>query len=310
MPNGAPKWPSAWVWAERRNPSQTLQSKGATVKIVSFRTADGTSFGVLSDRGVVDAGRRLQLPDLRAALTAGALGKVATLVAEQPDHALVDLQLLPPVPNPDKVFCVGLNYATHLKETGRENPPYPMLFPRYPESQVGHLQPMLRPPESEMFDFEGELAVVIGRRGRRVDPAKALDHVAGYACYNDGTLRDWQRHTSQFLPGKNFAGSGSFGPWLVTADEIPDPSRLILETRLNGQVMQHAPVSDLIFDVSALIAYISTFLTLEPGDVISTGTTGGVGAFRKPPVWMRAGDTIEIEISGIGVLSNPIVDEA
>jgi 2-keto-4-pentenoate hydratase/2-oxohepta-3-ene-1,7-dioic acid hydratase in catechol pathway len=279
------------------------------MKIVSFRRGGAESFGVVTSSGIVDAGARLDIPDLRSALEAGALPRVAELASEGPDHPLEAIEFLPVIPNPGKIFCIGINYATHLKETGRDPPAHPVIFSRFAASQLGHGRPMLRPPESEQLDFEGELAVVIGKAGRRVDRAEALAHVAGYACYNDGSIRDWQRHTSQFAPGKNFEGTGGFGPWLVTADEIPDPSRLTLETRLNGQVMQQAPVSDLIFDVPALIAYISTFITLRPGDVIVTGTTGGVGAFRDPPVWMRAGDEVEVEISGIGVLRNPIVDE-
>ena len=185
-----------------------------------------------------------------------------------------------------------------------------MIFARYPDSQVGHGQPMLRPRESVQLDFEGELAVVIGKVARRVPAARALDYVAGYSCYNDGSIRDWQRHTSQFTPGKTFPGTGGFGPWLVTTDEIPDPAKLTYETRLNGQVMQKAPLSDLVFDVPALVAYCSIFTTLNPGDVIVTGTTGGVGAFRKPPLWMKPGDVVEVEISGIGTLRNTIADEA
>jgi 2-keto-4-pentenoate hydratase/2-oxohepta-3-ene-1,7-dioic acid hydratase in catechol pathway len=280
------------------------------MKLVSFRTDGGASFGVVSGDGIVDAGARLQLGDLRSALAAGALGRVAAMASETLDFAFAEVELLPVIPNPDKILCIGINYATHVRETGREIPSHPMIFARFAASQVGQGQPLLRPPESEQFDFEGELAVVIGKAGRRIDRAAALGHVAGYACYNDGSIRDWQRHTSQFLPGKSFEHSGSFGPWLVTADEIPDPSRLTLETRLNGQVVQQAPISDLIFDVPALIVYISTFITLLPGDVIVTGTTSGVGAFRKPPLWMRDGDTVEVEISGIGVLRNPIADEA
>ncbi len=280
------------------------------MKLVSFRVGGKSSYGVVTDGGVIDAGRRLgaAFPDLKSAL-AGGLEKLRALAGAAPDHALEAVELLPVIPNPDKIFCIGVNYMTHLKETGRPTPTHPMIFVRFADSLVGHGRPMLRPPESIQYDFEGELAVVMGSGGRRIPRERALEHVAGYACINEGTLRDWQRHTAQFLPGKSFEQSGAFGPWMVTADEIADPSTLTLTTRLNGEVMQHAEVSDLIFDVPALIAYISTFTTLRPGDVISTGTTGGVGAYREPPVWMKAGDTAEVEISGIGTLRNPIVDE-
>ena len=184
-----------------------------------------------------------------------------------------------------------------------------MIFTRFADSQVAHLQPIIRPKASHKLDFEGELAVVIGKTARHVKAADALEYVAGYACYNDGSVRDWQKHTIQFVPGKNFPCTGGFGPWLVTCDEIGDPQDLELTTRLNGQVMQHTRTSDMIFDVRHLIEYCSTFTELAPGDVIVSGTTGGVGAFREPPVWMKPGDTVEVEISGIGILRNSIADE-
>jgi 2-keto-4-pentenoate hydratase/2-oxohepta-3-ene-1,7-dioic acid hydratase in catechol pathway len=181
-----------------------------------------------------------------------------------------------------------------------------VLFVRFGDSIVGHERPILKPRESEQLDYEGELAVVIGRRARRVGRDRALDYVAGYSCFNDGSVRDYQRHSQQFTPGKNFHASGSFGPWLVTTDEIADPRKLTLTTRLNGAVMQHESVGELCFDVPQLIEYCSTWAQLEPGDVIVTGTPGGVGAGRKPPVWMKPGDTVEVEITGIGTLRNPV----
>jgi 2-keto-4-pentenoate hydratase/2-oxohepta-3-ene-1,7-dioic acid hydratase in catechol pathway len=270
------------------------------MRLASFRAGGAASYGIVTAGGVVDAGRRLSptVPDLKSAL-AVAMDALRRLAEAPVDHRLDAVEWLPVVPNPDKLICIGINYMTHVKETGRPIPDYPMVFTRFANSQVGHGQPILRPPESEKFDYEGELAVVIGTAGRRIPRERALAHVAGYACYNDGSIRDWQRHSVQYTPGKNFEASGAFGPWMVTADEIPDPAALTLTTRLNGQVMQHAPVSDLIFDVPALIAYLSTFTTLVPGDVIVTGTTGGVGAFREPPVWMKPGDTVEIDISGV-----------
>jgi 2-keto-4-pentenoate hydratase/2-oxohepta-3-ene-1,7-dioic acid hydratase in catechol pathway len=215
----------------------------------------------------------------------------------------------PVIPNPRRIICVGINFMAHIREMGREPPEYPWLFVRWPDSQVGHRQPLVKPFASGKYDFEGELAVIIGKPARHVRAADALDYVAGYSCFMDGSVRDWQNHGTQFTPGKNFKASGSFGPWLVTSDEIPDPSVLNLETRLNGQLMQQAPLSDLRFDVPTLIEYCSTFAELQPGDVISTGTPGGVGFARKPPVWLQPGDTIEVEIDGIGVLQNPIVAE-
>jgi 2-keto-4-pentenoate hydratase/2-oxohepta-3-ene-1,7-dioic acid hydratase in catechol pathway len=279
------------------------------MKLVSYRAGGAASYGVVTEDGVIDAGRRLgrEFPDLRSALAAP--DRLAALADAAPDHRLDAVTLLPVIPNPDKIICVGVNYKTHLKETGREQPAHPMLFARFANSQVGHGEPMLRPPESERFDFEGELAVIIGKPGRRIQAARAFEHVAGYACYNDGSIRDWQRHTVQFTPGKNFRATGAFGPWIVTADALPDPAAQTLTTRLNGAVMQQAPISDLVFDIPALIAYCSVFTDLAAGDVIVTGTTGGVGAFRDPPVWMKPGDTVEVEITGIGVLSNPIADD-
>lgn len=279
------------------------------MRVTSFEKNGRKSWGVVTDAGLHDLGSAKggRWPSLRAALAEGALAEAA-----QQDCPLIpidEVTFLPVIPKPPKILCIGINYATHIAETGRATPEYPMVFARFGASQVGHGQPMMRPRESEKFDFEGELAVIIGQGGRRIAAADALGHVAGYAYYNDGSLRDWQRHTSQFTAGKNFPATDAFGPWMVTADEIPDPAALTLETRLNGQIMQQAPISDLVFDVPALIAYCSGFTLLEPGDVIITGTTGGVGAFRTPPLWMKPGDTLEVEISGIGTLSNKVEDE-
>ncbi len=281
------------------------------MKIASFKTGATASYGIVTDDGIIDAGRRLAAyPTLRALLTAGALGELKKLQGEKADHTLSSVQLLPTVPDPDKIFCIGVNYATHLAESGHPTPPHPMIVTRFANSQVGAGQPMIRPLESERFDYEGEMAVVIGKRGRRISRETALSHVAGYSCYNDGSIRDWQRHTSQFTPGKNFAGTGAFGPWMVTTDELPDISAQTIATRLNGVEVQRAPISDLVFDVATLIAYCSTFSELVPGDVIVTGTTGGVGAYRTPPLWMKGGDVVEVEVSGIGILRNSVIDEA
>ncbi|MGY3696262.1 2-keto-4-pentenoate hydratase/2-oxohepta-3-ene-1,7-dioic acid hydratase in catechol pathway [Bradyrhizobium sp. USDA 3240] len=281
------------------------------MKIASFKAANTASYGIVTDAGLIDASKRLKAqPTLKALLTTGSLDELKKLQGERPDYALKDVELLPTVPDPDKIFCIGVNYATHLAESGHPTPPYPMIFTRFANSQVGAGQPMIRPLESERFDYEGEMAVIIGKAGRRISREAALGHVAGYACYNDGSIRDWQRHTSQFAPGKNFVGTGGFGPWMVTTDELPDITKQHIATRLNGVEVQAAPISDLVFDAATLIAYCSTFTELVPGDVIVTGTTGGVGAYRTPPLWMKDGDVVEVEISGIGVLRNPVKDEA
>jgi 2-keto-4-pentenoate hydratase/2-oxohepta-3-ene-1,7-dioic acid hydratase in catechol pathway len=248
---------------------------------------------------------------LREALAAGALRELERLASAQPDFAFGDVMLAPPIPDAAaKLLCVGINYVPHIKEMGRERPERPVLFVRFGDSIVGHERPLLKPRESEQFDYEGELAVVIGKRARRVSKDRALDYVAGFSCFNDGSVRDFQRHSQQFTPGKNFHASGSFGPWLVTADEVPDVRDLTLTTRLNGAVMQQESVGELCFDVPQLIEYCSTWAQLEPGDVIVTGTPGGVGAGRKPPVWMKPGDTVEVEITGIGTLRNTVIADA
>lgn len=277
------------------------------MRLVSFSNCGRASYGVVTEDGVRDIGTTLaeQAPTLKAALGSG-------IDLDAVDGALVamdDLALLPVIPDPEKILCVGINYATHIAETGRDTPKFPMLFPRYADTLIADGAAMVLPPESETFDFEGELAVIIGTTARRIELADAMDYVAGYACFNDGTIREWQRHTSQFMPGKNFPGTGGLGPWMVTSDDIPDPATLLLQTRLNGEIMQEAKVSDLVFGVAELVAYCSAFTTLNPGDIIATGTPGGVGAFRDPKVWMKAGDQVEVEIDGIGILSNPVIAE-
>lgn len=276
------------------------------MKLLSFRRPDGTpSWGVAKDEGVVDLGHLA--PSLRYAIWARA--SLAEQAAQRPAYKLADIRFLPPIPDPDKILCVGLNYLTHIKEGGREQPKKPIIFTRTPSSQVGHGQPIVRPNASVTLDYEGELAVVIGTRCRHVARADAPGVVAGYACYNEGSVREFQRHASQFTPGKNFWHSGAFGPWIVTPDEAGDITRQHLMTRLNGQEVQHATIDDLCFDIPALIEYCSTFTQLLPGDVIVTGTTGGVGAYRQPPLWMKPGDTVEVEVTGVGVLRNPVEAE-
>jgi 2-keto-4-pentenoate hydratase/2-oxohepta-3-ene-1,7-dioic acid hydratase in catechol pathway len=274
-------------------------------------TIDGrTSYGI-AEAGQVreaDAAFRARHGSLRAVLAANETAALAgSVCAPVP---LADVTLLPPVPDAEKILCVGQNYLAHIREMGNEPGDYPAIFTRYPSSLRGHGAPLVRPAASVKYDFEGELAVVIGRAGRAIPEAEALDHVAGYACFMDGSIRDFQRHTSQFWPGKNFAATGAMGPWIVTPDEAGAPGDLDLRTLLNGEEVQSSPVSDLACDLPRIIAYLSTVAELVPGDVIATGTPGGVGAARKPPLWLKAGDRIEVEISGIGTLSNPVEDEA
>jgi 2-keto-4-pentenoate hydratase/2-oxohepta-3-ene-1,7-dioic acid hydratase in catechol pathway len=277
------------------------------MKLLSFlRPSDHLeTWGIAVDGGVIDVGNGTST--LRQALADPAA--IRDAAARKPDFQLADITYLPTITDPQKIICIGVNYKTHLAETGREQPKFPMIFARWPDAQVGHQVPMIRPNVSDTFDYEGELAVIIGKHCRHVKAADWESVVAGYACFNDGTIREWQRHTIQFHPGKNFYKSGSFGPWMVTPDEMGDPRTKTLRTRLNGEVLQDCVVDDLVFDIPSLIEYCSAFTPLNPGDVIATGTTGGVGAFHKPPKWMKPGDTIEIDIAGIGILSNPIAQE-
>lgn len=220
---------------------------------------------------------------------------------------LDEIEFLPVVPDPAAIWCAALTYLSHIREGGdRPIPDYPLFFLRVANSQLGHEQPMLVPTVSAELDYEGELAVVIGRAGRDIPIEKALEHIAGYACYNDGSVRDWQRHTTQITMGKNFDATGAFGPWLVTPDEFGDPGTHRIVTRLNDQVMQDTGVDELLFPIEYLIHYVSTVSTLEVGDVIVTGTSGGVGVRRDPQVFMKPGDVVEVEIDGIGILRNPI----
>lgn len=282
------------------------------MKIASFTHHGQDSYGVVQGNQIIDLGSmKVALgADLKEVIARNRLVELGESdLSELPRLDIADITFLPVIGNPGKILCIGINYATHVRETGRDMPTYPMIFTRFADSQTAHEQAILRPTASPKLDFEGELAVVIGKTARHVKQAEALDFVAGYSCYNDGSVRDWQKHTIQFVPGKNFPQTGGFGPWLVTADEIQNPQDLELTTRLNGQVMQHTSTSDMIFDVCKLIEYCSTFTELAPGDVIVSGTTGGVGAFREPPVWMQPGDIVEVEISSIGILRNTIADE-
>ena len=278
------------------------------MRLLSF-VADGKEcFGAVSGDGVVTLNDKIGQPDLRSALAAGAMAAVRQAAqTAKPDHKLGDIKFLPLVPKPNKILCAGVNYRAHAAEVGRELPKQPSMFIRFADTLVGHGGEMIRPAVSDNFDFEGELALVIGKAGRHIEAKHALDHVAGYSCFVDGSVRDYQKFS--VTSGKNFPGTGPLGPWLVTTDEIADPSRLTLTTRLNGQQVQHATTDQLIYSIPQIIAFCSDFTALSPGDVIATGTPEGVGHSRKPPLWMKAGDALEVEISGIGTLRARMFDE-
>lgn len=281
------------------------------MRLVSFQIRGVPRYGAVEGNGVVDLCQRLgsEFPTLREFIAGNARSRAETFLERgRADYALEELTFLPVIPEPAKVICVGVNYHDHRLESGRPEIAHPTLFVRWPSSLVGHNQPICRPRESERFDFEGEIAIVIGKAGRRISRDRALDHIAGFSCFQDGSVRDFQQHSSQFTAGKNFQHSGAFGPCLVTRDEIADPRAIAIKTRLNGIEMQSASSADLIFGFEALINYCSTLTELLPGDVIATGTPGGVGAARNPPVFMRPGDTVEVEVSGVGLLRNPVAE--
>lgn len=280
------------------------------MKLASFMAGERQSYGVFSGGELCEASDvvRSRYPTLRAAIASDALKAVAEGDAAT-TFDVNSVEFLPPIPNPDKIICVGVNYRPHIEEMGRDIPDHPVVFVRFPGSQTGHGQALIRPRESEQYDFEGELAIVIGKPARHVRRDNALDYVAGYSCFMDGSVRDWQRHTPQFTAGKNFRHSGSMGPYIATRDEVPDLAALTLTTRVNGDVMQRGSLAELVFDIPALIQYCSTFTELLPGDVIATGTPGGVGAARTPPVWLKPGDRVEVEIPGVALLSNFVADE-
>ncbi len=283
------------------------------MKLATARRSDGTViWGPVVDATISDVSARWASPSDVVAAAVDAGGRDAILEAADSWIALDDVGLLPPIPSPARIICVGVNYADHAAESGRaaEPPAHPVLFTRFASSLVGHGQPIERPAVSDQFDWEGELAVVIGRTAHAIGRDAALEHVVGYSCFMDGTLRDWQRHTSQFTPGKNFDRSGAWGPWIVTADEIPDPSTLTLTTRVDGEIVQHASTSLMIHDVEAIVSYCSMFTTLQPGDVIATGTPAGVGFARTPQRWLAPGSEVRVEISAIGTLVNRVVDTA
>jgi 2-keto-4-pentenoate hydratase/2-oxohepta-3-ene-1,7-dioic acid hydratase in catechol pathway len=278
------------------------------MKLLSFAAGGKELFGAVSGDGVVTLNDKVGQPNLRAALGAGAMAAMHKAARDaKPDYRLADIKFLPVIPNPNKILCAGVNYRSHAAEVGRELPKQPSMFVRFTDTLIGHGGEMIRPNVSDNFDFEGELTVVIGKAGRHIKSENALDHVAGYTCFVDGSVRDYQKFS--VTSGKNFPGTGPLGPWLVTTDEIPDPGKLTLMTRLNGKEVQRSATNLLIYSIPQIIAFCSDFTALSPGDIIATGTPEGVGHSRKPPLWMKPGDVLEVEITGIGTLRTRIVDE-
>ncbi|MFJ2690181.1 fumarylacetoacetate hydrolase family protein [Pseudomonas sp. NPDC087336] len=283
------------------------------MKLASYLVDGRERFGLVRADGIVDLSSRLpDMANLKALLERGLAFLDNLTLPDEVNYTLDQVSLLPVITNPGAIFCMGMNTHSHCAEvaafSGHEHlPPKPYIFTRTARSHVGHATAMEKPNNSPLYDFEGEIAIIIGKLGRHIGEADALSHIAGYACYNDGSLRDYQCHSPMFTAGKNFPKSGAFGPWMVTTDEINDPTALTLTTRLNGNVVQEMPYADLIYNFPQIISYISEFTELQPGDVIVTGSAAGVGLFRKPQLWMQEGDVCEVEVSGVGVLRNPII---
>ncbi|MCD0501999.1 fumarylacetoacetate hydrolase family protein [Bordetella petrii] len=287
------------------------------MKLISFLAGGHARFGVVTEHGVVDMTDRLGggVSSLRAVLGSdSALAHMRELAGTvAPDLDIASLALLAPIPDPGKIICVGVNYGKRNEEyrDGTAAPAYPSVFPRFPASFVAHGQPLLRPRESAQLDYEGEIAIVIGKGGRRIAEDQAESHIAGLTCLNEGTVRDWVRHGKfNVTQGKNFDASGAVGPWLVTADEFDGYDNLTVTTRVNGEVRQHDSTANLMFSFRYLIHYISTWTALQPGDIISTGTPVGAGVRFDPPRFLQPGDRVEVEVSGVGVLANSVADEA
>jgi len=276
-----------------------------------FASLAAGGYGLVTDGEIRPVPRPLlvRYPTLRCAIAADMLDEVAQAAAAVPAVPVDTVELAATIPDAGRILCIGMNYREHIREMGREPPAYPALFVRYPDSLVGHGQALLRPQASRQYDYEGELAIVMGKAARRVSREASLDYVAGYTGLMDGSVRDYQRHTSQFTAGKNFPRTGAMGPWLVTADELPQPSALTLQTRVAGEILQQGELADLCIDIPDIIVYLSQILELQPGDVIATGTPSGVGFARDPQRWLVPGDTVEVDISGIGVLRNTVTDE-
>ena len=281
------------------------------MKFVSFLQKSQAKFGISDGKNITDlTGKINGANTLKELISNKGIEEAKQYAKKNPgDISLDKIEYLPVIPNPGKIICVGLNYSEHVKETGRTVEQNPVIFFRVPESQTAHKQVIQRPKVSESLDYECEMAVIMDEAGKHIDPKDALKHIIGYSCYNECTVREWQQHTRQFGMGKNFEKTGSFGPHMILAENIPDYTKLTIQTRLNGKVMQDAKLSQLIFDIPSLISYISKAIPWRAGDVLVTGTPGGVGFKRKPPIFMKDGDKVEVEISEIGVLSNIIKDE-
>lgn len=280
------------------------------MRLASFMIDDDPKYGIVTDDGVIDLTRYVgdRYPDLKAVIADAAIERVAAYSDSKPHYDSSEVTWLPVIPNPGKIVCIGVNYEDHRAETANTEVSYPAMFLRTTDSQTGHDTAIVRPFESHTIDYEAEIAVIVGKEGRRIGRRQAWDHIVGYSCYNDGSVREFQRHTTQYTAGKNFPSTGAFGPWMVTADEIPPDAVLTLSCHLNGELMQKATSDQMIFGIPAIIEYVSTVTRLEPGDVIATGTPGGVGARRTPQVWMKPGDRVAVSIDRVGVLENTITD--
>ena len=281
------------------------------MKFVSFLQNNQAKFGISDGKNITDLTGKINGSNtLKELISDKAIQKAKEYAKKNPGNISIEkIEYLPVIPNPGKIICVGLNYSEHVKETGRTVEQNPVIFLRVPESQTAHKQPIQRPKVSTSLDYECEMAVIMGEGGKHIKTEDALKHIVGYSCYNECTVREWQQHTRQFGMGKNFEKTGSFGPYMVLAENIPDYTKLKIQTRLNGKVMQDAKLSQLIFDIPTLISYVSKAVPRRAGDVLVTGTPGGVGFKRKPPIFMKEGDQVEVEISEIGILSNIIKDE-
>ena len=281
------------------------------MKFISFNHNNTEKFGIIENNVITDlTGKISDAKSLKELIKVKKINDAKEYAKNNPGNISPnEIHYSPVIPNPGKIICVGLNYSEHVKETNRTIEENPVIFHRFPESQTSHLQPIQRPTVSESLDFEGEMAVIMDEAGKHIKTEDALKYIVGFSCYNESTVRDWQRHTRQFGMGKNFEKTGSFGPHMVLAEDIQDYKSLTIETRLNGDVMQNAKLSQLIFDIPILISYVSKAMAWRAGDVLVTGTPGGVGFKRNPPVFMKPGDDVEVEITDIGVLSNTIKDE-
>ena len=281
------------------------------MKLTSFIRDKTSGYGVVTEDGIIDLSSSIEgASDIKSLLETNSMARAADYASgRSADFPVDEITFLPLIPNATKVICVAVNYLAHAREAGRTIGDYPVLFHRHAQTQVGHQQPLRVPKASEQLDFEGEIAVVIGKGGAHIQPEDALDHVAVYSCYNEGSGRDWQFHVHQYSMGKNFNATGGFGPWLVTTDDIPDPDALTVTTRLNGEQMQFGEFNDVAFNIPTLISYVSRALPWCAGDVIVTGTPGGVGFKRTPPIFLTEGDVVEVEVNLVGTLVNPVVNE-